>query len=60
MRKKAFIDLKCALDFALENVLSQLEDGELHPITFHPQKFIVTEINYDAHGKERLVIVDSF
>ena len=50
-----------ASDFALEAVLSQpSEDGRLHLIAFHLQKFTAAEINYEIHDQELLAIVDSF
>ena len=50
-----------ASDFALGSILSQPgEDGHLHPIAFHSRKFNVVEINYEAHDKELLAVVDSF
>ena len=50
-----------ASDFALGAVLSQpSEDGCLHSIAFHLQKFTAAEINYEIHDKELLAIVDSF
>jgi hypothetical protein len=50
-----------ASDFALGSILSQPgEDGEVHTIVFHSKKFNVAEINYEAHDKELLAVVDSF
>ena len=50
-----------ALDFALGSILSQPgEDGQTHPVAFHSRKFTVSEINYEVHDKELLVVVDSF
>ena len=50
-----------ASDFALGAVLSQSDnDGRLHPVAFHSQKFTAAEINYEIHDKELLAIVDSF
>ena len=36
------------------------DDGELHPVAFHSQKFEAAEINNEIHDKELLAIVDSF
>jgi len=47
-------------DFALGAVLSQREEGRLHPVAFHSREFQPVEINYEIHGKELLAIVDSF
>jgi len=49
-----------ASDFALGAVLSQREEGHLHPVAFHSRKFQPAEINYEIHDKELLAIVDSF
>src|SRR5215211_857128 len=50
-----------ASDFALGAILSQKQDdNRLHPIAFHSRKLTKTEINYDAHDKELLAIVDCF
>ena len=59
--QKPFFLESDAFDFALGAVLSQpSEDGCLHPVAFHLQKFTAVEINYEIHEKELLVIVDSF
>jgi hypothetical protein len=48
-------------DYALGAVLSQNgEDGRLHPVSYHSQKFTAVEIKYEIHDKELLAIVDSF
>jgi len=48
-------------DFAIGAVLSQRdEEGRLHPVAFHSQKFQPAEINYEIHDKELLAIVDAF
>jgi len=49
-----------ASDFALGAVLSEREEGHLHPVAFHSRKFQPAEINYEIHDKELLAIVDSF
>jgi hypothetical protein len=60
------IHLNLSKPFFLENnvlevVLSQDgEDKRLHHVTFHSQKFIVVEINYDIHDKELQANVDIF
>ena len=59
--KKRFILEADASDFALGSALSQIgNDGLLHPVAFHSQKFEAAEINYEIHDKELLAIVDSF
>ena len=49
-----------ASDFALGGILSERQEGRLHPITFHSRKFTVAEINYDTADKELIAIVDCF
>jgi len=50
-----------ASNFAIGAVLSQRnEEGRLHPVAFHSQKFQPAEINYEIHDKELLAIVDAF
>jgi hypothetical protein len=50
-----------ASNYALGAVLSQKKDDEqLHPIAFHSRKFTTTEIIYEIHNKEHLIIADSF
>ena len=59
--EKPFFLENDASDFALRAVLSQpSEDGRLHPVAFHSQKFTAAEINYEIHDKGLLAIVDSF
>jgi hypothetical protein len=49
-----------ASDFALGAILSKKDDeGRLHPIAFHSEKFQPAEINYDIHVKELIAIIDS-
>ena len=59
--KRGFILEVDASNFALGSVLSQTgDDGELHLVAFHSQKFEVAKINFEIHDKELLAIVDSF
>jgi len=46
-----------ASDCAIGAVLSQVIDGQLHPIAFYSTKMDKAEINYDIHNKELLAIV---
>lgn len=48
-----------ASDFALGAVLSQRQDGQLHPIAFLSRKFSPPELNYEVHDKELLAIVEA-
>jgi len=50
-----------ASDHALGSVISQrgLDDGLLHPITFHSRKFNAAELNYEIYDKEMLAIVET-
>ena len=38
----------------------QQSNGELHPIVFHSRTLNPTELNYDTHDKELLVIFEAF
>ena len=59
--QKPFFLKSDASDFAFGAVLLQpSEDGRLHPVVFHSQKFMATEINYEIHDKELLATVYSF
>ena len=49
-----------ASDFALGGILSQHQEGRLHPMSFHSPKFTEAEINYYTADKELLAIVDYF
>ena len=50
-----------ALDFIIGAVLSQRdEENRLHLMAFHSRKVQPTEINYEIHNKELLVVVDTF
>ena len=49
-----------ASDYAIAAILSQWQDGELHPIAFFSQTLQVTELNYDTHNKELLAIFAAF
>jgi RNase H-like domain found in reverse transcriptase/Reverse transcriptase (RNA-dependent DNA polymerase)/Integrase zinc binding domain/Chromo (CHRromatin Organisation MOdifier) domain/Integrase core domain len=45
--------------FALSGILSQLFEGEWHPVAFWSRKCITAECNYDIHDREMLAIVES-
>jgi hypothetical protein len=48
-----------ASDYAIGAICSQPHDtGVLHPLGYFSQKLKDTELNYDIHNKELLVIVD--
>ena len=51
-----------ASDLAKGAVLSQHKDldNKWHLIAFYSKKFSQTELNYDIHDKEMVVIVDCF
>ncbi|KAJ8456603.1 hypothetical protein ONZ51_g12022 [Trametes cubensis] len=50
-----------ASDYAIAGILSlTTESGELHPIAFHSRTLTGTELNYDMHNKELLVIFECF
>jgi hypothetical protein len=58
--KTAYVECDCS-DFALGCVLSQHgDDGFLHPIAFFSRKLQAAEINYDAHDKELLAVIEAF
>jgi len=44
-------------DFTIGAVLSQVIDGQLHPIAFYSRKMDKTEVNYDIHNKKLLAKV---
>jgi len=46
-----------ASDFAISAVLSQVMNGQLHPIAFYSRKMDTAKINYDIHDKKLLAIV---
>jgi hypothetical protein len=48
-----------ASDFAIGAGLSQKED-RVQLVAFYSRKLIATELNYDIHDKEKLVIVSPF
>ena len=59
--QKPFFLESNASNFAFIAVLSQHnEDGRLHPLVFHLQKFSTVRIIYEIHDKELLAIVDLF
>ena len=46
---------------ALDSILSLFDEKKrLYPIIFYFKKFTVSELNYNIHDKELLIIVDSF
>ena len=49
-----------ASDYALAAILSIVLDDDIHPIAFLSRSFTDTEINYDTHDKELLVIFEAF
>ena len=49
-----------ASDYAIAAILSQWQDGELHPIAFFSRTLQATELNYDTHDKELLAIFSAF
>ena len=50
-----------ASDFAIGLVLSQpQQNGVLHPVAFHSRKLSPAEVNYEAHDKELLAVVEAF
>ena len=50
-----------ASDQVLDSVLSQQDKSEnLHSVVFHSCKFTDSELNYEIHNKELLVIVEVF
>jgi hypothetical protein len=59
--KRQYIVKIYASDFALGAGLSQKgSDDKLHPIAYHSGKCSPSEINYEIHDKELLVVVHSF
>jgi hypothetical protein len=46
-------------DFAIGAVLLQTEDN-VQPVAFYSRKKTATELNYDIHNKQMLVIISSF
>ena len=49
-----------ASDYAIAAILSQWQDGELHPIAFFSRTLQATELNYDTYDKELLAIFSAF
>src|ERR1700679_3419547 len=49
-----------ASDYALAAILSQVKDGEIHPITFLSRAFTDTELHYDRHDKGLMAIYEAF
>ena len=49
-----------ASDYAIAAILSQWQDGELHPIAFFSRTLQAAELNYDTHDKELLAIFSAF
>lgn len=48
-----------ASNFAIGAILSQVVEGQLHPIAYHSRSFKPAELNYDVHDKELLSIVEA-
>jgi len=49
------------LDYALTTTLSIInEKNEVYLVAFHSCTFTITELNYDIHDKELLVIFEAF
>ena len=49
-----------ASDYAIAAILSQWQDGKLHPMAFFSQTLQAAELNYDTHDKELLAIFSAF
>ena len=49
-----------ASDYAVAAILSQWQNGELHPLAFFSRTMTATELNYDVHDKELLAIFSAF
>ena len=49
-----------ASDYAVAAILSQWQNGELHPLAFFSHTMTATELNYDVHDKELLAIFSAF
>ena len=49
-----------ASDYAIATILSQWQDGELHPIAFFSRTLQAAELNYDTHDNELLAIFSAF
>ena len=49
-----------ASDYAIAGILSQEDEGHLHPIAFMSRKMLPAELNYEIHDKEMLAIISSF
>ena len=49
-----------ASDYAVAAILSQWQNGELHPLAFFSCTMTATELNYNVHDKELLVIFSAF
>jgi len=50
-----------ASDLAKAGILSQYEpDKRWHPLAYYNKRFLPTELNYDVHDKEMVVIMNSF
>ena len=46
-----------ASDYASGAVLSQLQEGEWHPVAYYSKSFSIAERNYEIHDKEILAII---
>jgi len=51
-----------ASDYALTTILFIIinEENEVYPVAFHFCTFTMSELNYDTHNKELLVIFEAF
>jgi len=49
-----------ASDFGIGSILSQDNNGVIHPVAFFSRSLSAAEINYDIHDKELLAIIASF
>ena len=49
-----------ASDYAIAAILSQWQNGELHPLAFFSRTMTATELNYNVHDKELLAISSAF
>ena len=58
--KKIMVEIDISR-IALRSILSQLDEKKrLYPVIFYSRKFTASELNYDIHDKNLLIIVNSF